>query len=68
MKVFNELNNIIAKKFEKLESQQIEKNINNILKIDEILTETDNKLDKVVNRMISLKLAKDILEELNYIN
>ena len=68
MKVFNELNENISKKFDKLESQQIEKNINNIFKIDEILTETDIKLDKVINKMISQKLTKDILEELNYIN
>jgi hypothetical protein len=68
MKVFKELNENILKKFEKLESQQIEKNINNIFKIDEILTDTDSKLDKVINKMISQKLKKDILEELNYIN
>ena len=68
LRVFNELNNNFIKKFDKLESHQIEKNINNILKLEGMLNETEIKLDKIINKMISLKLNKDINNELNFIN
>jgi hypothetical protein len=68
LKVFRELNSNVSKKFDKLESQQIENNINNILKLDETLNQTEAKLDKFVNKMIQMKIHKDINNELNYIN
>ena len=33
-----------------------------------MLNETEIKLDKIINKMISLKLNKDINNELNFIN
>jgi hypothetical protein len=68
IKVFKELNANIAKQYDKLESQQIEKNINNILQLEEVLNQTESKLDKFVNKMIKMKITKEINNELNFIN
>jgi hypothetical protein len=68
IKVFKELNANIAKQYDKLESKQIEKNINNILQLEEVLNQTESKLDKFVSKLIKMKITKDINNELNFIN
>jgi ubiquinone biosynthesis protein Coq4 len=68
MKVFKELNDNIIKQFDRLESQQIEKNINNIVQFEDILNQSEAQLDKFVNKMIKMKINKEINNELNFIN
>jgi hypothetical protein len=66
--VFNDLNISVSKKFDDLESKEIERNINTIMKIEETFNEIDKKLDSSINHLIKLKLNKDIYKDLNYIN
>lgn len=68
LRVFEELNRTVLNKFSDLESKEIDKNITNLVKIDDCFNEIEGKLDSVVNKMVALHLNKEIIEELNYIN
>lgn len=68
LKLFNEVNRNVLNKFNVLESTQIEANLNNVIKIEEMFNEMETKLDSVVNKMILLKTSKNISKELNFIN
>jgi hypothetical protein len=68
LKLFNEVNRNVLNKFNVLESNQIETNLNNIIKVEEIFNEMDTKLDSVINKMILLKTSKNISKEINFIN
>ncbi len=68
LRIFNEVNTNVLKKFESLESKEIDKHLNNIMKIEEIFHEIDVKLDSAVNKIIELKINKQINSELNFIN
>ena len=67
LKIFNELNMNVSKKFEKLESKGIESNINNLFKIEDNLNEIEAKLDFSINKLIANKLNNDIINELDSI-
>jgi len=68
LKLFNEVNRNVLNKFNVLESTQIEANLNNVIKMEEMFNEIETKLDSVVNKMILLKTSKNISKELNFIN
>lgn len=68
MQVFNNLNNAVGKKFENLESKEIDKNITNILKIEETFKDINNRLDSSINHMINFKTNKELIEDLKLIN
>ena len=44
MKIFNELNEAVIKKLSTLESKEIDKTINNLMKIEDTFTEMETKL------------------------
>jgi len=68
LKLFNEVNQNVLNKFNVLESSQIEANLTNVIKIEDIFNEMDSKLDSVINKMILLKTSKNISKEINFIN
>ena len=68
LKLFNEVNQNVLNKFNELESSQIEANMTNIIKIEDIFNDMDTKLDSVINKMILLKTSKKISKEINFIN
>jgi hypothetical protein len=68
LKLFNDVNRNVLNKFNVLESTQIEANLNNVIKMEEMFNEIETKLDSVVNKMILLKTSKNISKELNFIN
>jgi hypothetical protein len=67
LKIFNELNVNVAKKFDILESKEIEANINNLFKIEDNLNEIEAKLDSSINKLIADKMNNDIINELEII-
>lgn len=68
LKIFNELNDAVIKKLSTLESKEIDKTINNLMKIEDTFTEMETKLDQTINKMIISKITKDMNEEINGIN
>ena len=68
MKVCNELKEAVIKKLSTLESKEIDKTINNLMKIEDTFTEMETKLDKTINSMIISKITKDMNEEIKSIN
>ena len=68
MKIFNELNEAVIKKLSTLESKEIDKTINNLMKIEDTFTEMETTLDKPINSMIISKITKDMNEEIKSIN
>ena len=68
MKIFNELNEAVIKKLSTLESKEIDKTINNLMKIEDTFTEMETKLDKTINSMIISKITKEMNEEIKSIN
>ena len=67
LKIFNELNVNVAKKFDILESKEIEANINNLFKIEDNLNEIEAKLDSSINKLIADKMNNDIINEIEII-
>jgi hypothetical protein len=68
LRIFNELNTNVLRKFDSLESKEIENNVSNVMKVEEMFNEMEFKLDSAINKIISLKINKDINKELNFIN
>ena len=68
LKIFDELNMGVIKKFDSLESKEIEKNMATVMKTEEMFNEMEFKLDSAINKIISLKISKEINNELNFIN
>jgi flagellin-specific chaperone FliS len=68
LKIFQDLNEKVSKKFENLESKEIEKHINELSKFESIFNEIERNLDYSLNRMAELKINKEIAKELNFIN
>jgi predicted nucleotidyltransferase len=58
----------VIKKFDSLESKEIEKNMATVMKTEEMFNEMEFKLDSAINKIISLKISKEINNELNFIN
>jgi len=65
LKIFNELNMNVAKKFEPLESRGIERNINLLFKLEDNLNEIEEKLDASINKLVANKISKEIIDDLN---
>ena len=68
LRIFDELNNEINSKVSSIESKKIDDTVKNLMKLEEIFTDIENKLDKSLNKIIIAKLNKDIENELNFIN
>ena len=49
-------------------TKEIEKSVNNLMKIEDAFNEMDIKMDLSVNRMIQLRINKDMSNDLNFIN
>ena len=62
MKIFNELNEAVIKKLSTLESKEIDKTINNLMKIEDTFTEMETKLDKTITSMIISKITKSFID------
>ena len=67
LKTFTELNINVSKKFEQLESRGIERNINQLFKIEDNLNDIEAKLDSSINKLAANKINKQIIEELEEI-
>ncbi len=65
LKIFNELNMNVAKKFEALESRGIERNINLLFKLEDNLNEIEEKLDNSINKLVANKISKEIIYDLD---
>ena len=68
LRIFNELNTNVLRKFDNLESKEIDKNIHSLLKMEETFNEIESKLDSAVNKIVALKINKEINNEINFIN
>ena len=68
LRIFDELNNEVNSKVSSIESKKIDDTVKNLMKLEEIYTYIENKLDKSLNKIIIAKLNKDIENELNFIN
>jgi hypothetical protein len=68
LKIFNELNRSVLKKFDDAESKEMENTINNIMKVEEIFNEIEYKMDSAVNKIVAMKINKEINNDLNFIN
>jgi flagellin-specific chaperone FliS len=68
LRLFDELNNEVNSKVSSIESKKIDDTVKNLMKLEEIFTDIENKLDKSLNKIIITKLNKDIENELNFIN
>ena len=67
LRIFDELNNEVNSKVSSIESKKIDDTVKNLMKLEEIFTDIENKLDKSLNKIIIAKLNKDIENELNFI-
>jgi hypothetical protein len=68
LKIFNELNHTVLNKFNNLESKELDKNVTMLMKVEEYFNEMDSKLDMAINKMVTLKINKEMSEEINFIN
>ena len=68
LRIFSDINNNVLNKYNNLESKEIDKNLNNLMKIEDMFNEMDVKLDSTLNKIISLKINKEINKQLNFIN
>ena len=68
LRIFDELNNEVNSKVSSIESKKIDDTVKNLMKLEEIFTDIENKLDKSLNKIIIAKLNKDIENDLNFIN
>jgi hypothetical protein len=67
LKIFNELNINVSKKFESLESRGIERNINLLFNIEDKLNEIEEKLDISINKLVAIKISNEIINDLDKI-
>ena len=65
--VFDEMNNTFLQKMKTLESKELEKTISSLILLEDKFTQTENKLDKTINKMILAKINKETIEEINFI-
>jgi len=68
LRIFSDVNNNVLNKYNNLESKEIDKNLNNLMKIEDMFNEIDVKLDSTLNKIISLKINHEINKQLNFIN
>ena len=67
LRIFDELNNEVNSKVSSIESKKIDDTVKNLMKVDDIFSEIESKLDKAINKMIISKLNIDIETQLNFI-
>ena len=67
LQMFEEMNKTVANKMKTLESKEMDKTITSFLGLEDKFTQTENKLDKTINKMIMAKLNKEAIEEIDFI-
>ena len=55
LRIFDELNNEVNSKVSSIESKKIDDTVKNLMKLEEISTDIENKLDKSLNKIIIVK-------------
>jgi len=65
LKIFNDLNMNVSKKFEALESRGIERNVNLLFKLEDNLNEIEEKLNNSINRLVDNKIKNEIIIDLD---
>ena len=68
LQIFEEMNKTVTKKMQTLESKEMDKTISSLIELEDKFTQTENKLDKTINKMIMGKLNKEAIEEIDFIN
>lgn len=68
LQIFEQMNKTVANKMKTLESKEMDKTITSLLGLEDKFTQTENKLDKTINKMIMAKLNKEAIEEIDFIN
>ena len=68
LQIFEQMNKTVTKKMKNLESKEMDKTITSLLGLEDKFTQTENKLDKTINKMIMAKLNKEAIEEIDFIN
>ena len=67
LQIFEQMNKTVANKMKTLESKEMDKTITSFLSLEDKFTQTENKLDKTINKMIMAKLNKEAIEEIDFI-
>ncbi len=68
LQIFEQMNKTVSKKMITLESKEMDKTITSLIGLEDKFTQTENKLDKTINKMIMAKLNKEAIEEIDFIN
>ena len=58
LQIFEQMNKTVANKMKTLESKEMDKTITSLLGLEDKFTQTENKLDKTINKMIMAKINK----------
>ena len=67
LQIFEEMNKTVAKKMKTLESKEMDKTISSLIELEDKFTQTENKLDKTINKLILAKINKEAIEEIDFI-
>ncbi len=67
LQIFEEMNKTVTKKMQTLESKEMDKTISSLIELEDKFTQTENKLDKTINKMIMAKINKEAIEEIDFI-
>ena len=67
LQIFDNMNKTVSKKMKILESKEIDKTISSLIDLEDKFTQTENKLDKTINKMIMAKINKEAIEEIDFI-
>ncbi len=65
--IFEQMNKTVTKKMKNLESKEMDKTISSLIELEDKFTQTENKLDKTINKMIMAKINKEAIEEIDFI-
>ena len=65
--IFEQMNKTVTKKMKTLESKEMDKTISSLIELEDKFTQTENKLDKTINKMIMAKINKEAIEEIDFI-
>ena len=68
LQTFEQMNKTVTKKIKTLESKEMDATITSLIGLEEKFSQLENKLDKVINKMIMAKLNKEAIEEIDFIN
>ena len=67
LQIFEQMNKTVTKKMKTLESKEMDKTISSLIDLEDKFAQTENKLDKTINKMIMAKINKEAIEEIDFI-